>query len=189
MENIRFSECNYFASSSLIKQISELKNDNPLITIDYIAKMYGFSKPTIRKYLKIGTELGLCKYIPKKSIDSAKMVCELWENGYSRNEIQEITQLHKTSILKYLKFGSDNNWCHYNPREELSKNAKKNVMAAHAKTKKKVIDIENNRVYESISDAHRNTGYTISYISRYARKGNNLKWMFYDDYCKSYNDE
>lgn len=49
-------------SNNLIEEVSKYKKLNPKLSASKIAPVFGISDVTVRKYLKIGDQLGLCKY-------------------------------------------------------------------------------------------------------------------------------
>lgn len=57
------------------------------------------------------------------SINSrVKEVSSLWEKGInSTEELAKLTKLNRTTVIKYLKQGSQIGWCSYDPREEMRK--------------------------------------------------------------------
>lgn len=74
-----------------------------------------------------------------------KTVCDLWNNQFkSTKKIANKIKLHRDTVRKYLKQGAELGWCSYNSKEESMKNLKK------------VLCIETNIVYDSISEAIRN---------------------------------
>lgn len=79
-----------------------------------------------------------------------KEACEYWNNGTkSTIKIGKIMKLTSTTIKEYLKQGKINNWCDYNP--DMQK--KKVLLENHNKVKKKIICLENNRIFNSIKEA------------------------------------
>ena len=67
LSNIDWVKLNIQSNSNLIKIASNYKKNNSKITTSQISKkMGGFSKETISRWLKIGTELGWCNYNPKE---------------------------------------------------------------------------------------------------------------------------
>lgn len=57
--------CEESARSSLVYEVCEFYNATSNKQIGYIASHFGLSSPTIRKYLKIGTNIKICNYKPK----------------------------------------------------------------------------------------------------------------------------
>lgn len=74
--NIDWKMCLERASSNLIKVVSDLKKNNPNMTTAQIGNIVGRDVSTISDYLKIGNDLGWCKYSPT---DEIKRICA--ENG------------------------------------------------------------------------------------------------------------
>jgi DNA-directed RNA polymerase subunit RPC12/RpoP len=121
-----------------------------------------------------------------------KKVCELWESGiHSTIKIREILKLTRTTIRKYLKQGAKNNWCDYNPKEELIKSGKNQSK----KNVKEVICLNNNEKFNSLKEASAYYNINRDNISeccrgkrKYCRKDHvtkeRLYWMYYEDYLK-----
>lgn len=66
IENIDWMSVYENSSTSLVYVASKLKNENNAMTTTEIGKLIGLSKHTTRKYLKVGTKLGLCNYNPEE---------------------------------------------------------------------------------------------------------------------------
>lgn len=66
LSNINWDECNENALSSLVKKACELWNEYK--SVIKVSEIIQLSETTIRKYLKRGTEIGFCNYIPKYNI-------------------------------------------------------------------------------------------------------------------------
>lgn len=64
---IDWDKCNESACNSLVKEVCNSYN-NIIKNQDELAFMYHISSQTIRKYLKIGYDLGWCQYKPKSNI-------------------------------------------------------------------------------------------------------------------------
>ena len=64
LSNIDWDLCNREALNSLVKQVCDLYKDG-YRNIDIENKLK-ISKKTVTKYLKLGNELGWCKYTPKQ---------------------------------------------------------------------------------------------------------------------------
>lgn len=62
LSNIDWLKCNSFACKSIILEVCKIKNENPNLTSIDISKIVKMDRKTINKYLKIGNDLGLCKY-------------------------------------------------------------------------------------------------------------------------------
>ena len=76
LDNIDWNECNRATKTSLCVDICQAwahrSNDN--ITVPDIANDFGVCAATVRKYLCIGTELGLCSYNGKEETRRATML-------------------------------------------------------------------------------------------------------------------
>ena len=114
-----------------------------------------------------------------------KIACDLWNFGYKIVDISKLMNRNRRAITSWLNKGAKCNLCYYNGKEEMVKN----IDNLKLSSSKKVICITLDTVYDSISDAYRQTNITnISACCRekikYAGRINNKKlvWMFYDDY-------
>ena len=65
-EDIDWNKCHEFALNSLVKKVCELWNSG--ININQIAEIFKLYSNSIRRYLKKGTKLGWCNYVPKKEM-------------------------------------------------------------------------------------------------------------------------
>ena len=105
-------------------------------------------------------------------------------------QIGHYFNLHYGTIERYLKHGNLLGLCHYNPKEEMKIRSAKNGK----KSRKKVICLNTNKVYESLLSASVNYKISDSLISscchhkvKSAGKlsdGTKLQWMYYDEYIK-----
>jgi len=65
-EDIDWLKCHKYACNSLVKKVCELWNSG--ININQIAEIFKLYSNSIRRYLKKGTKLGWCNYVPKKEM-------------------------------------------------------------------------------------------------------------------------
>ena len=66
-KEINWDKCREFAEKNILKEVCDYWNKKgDFITTGKVSKNFGLSKTTIIKYLKIGNEIGLCNYNPKK---------------------------------------------------------------------------------------------------------------------------
>lgn len=65
---INWDKCKEDATKNIIKQVCIEYSQSDDILISNLAKLYKVSKNTIISYLKIGNEIGWCKYTPEQSI-------------------------------------------------------------------------------------------------------------------------
>ena len=117
-----------------------------------------------------------------------KVACNLWNEGFDTNQIAEQFKLHSISIRNYLKQGAKLDWCNY-PKKSLFH--KKHLHKNH----KKVICLNTNEIFDSLSNAEKQyniMSYNISACCRGKQKsagkhpitGDKLVWMYYDEYKK-----
>lgn len=84
-----------FALSNRVKEICDLKRNNPNITVSEIAKIVKLETPTVRKYLKQGVKLEWCEYKPDES-SRKKIVCIDKENR--KVEFNSLSDCVKKSV-------------------------------------------------------------------------------------------
>lgn len=95
-----------------------------------------------------------------------KTICDYWRNGVKDiNNIKEFINMSRDGVRKYLKQGVILGWCDYNPEVERVKNLKSMTIKSKKKSSKKVLCIETDTVYNSISEAIKNVKGTSSRIS------------------------
>lgn len=103
-------------------------------------------------------------------------VCEIWNSGITnKQDIANITGLHQSTVYKYLNKGARMGKCDYD-----------------GENKTEIVQISLNMEYiqefDSISDAHKNTGIDGSSISKVCRrkqkKTGGYHWMYKNDYYK-----
>lgn len=111
-----------------------------------------------------------------------KDVCEAWENGIRPSrKISKIFNISITTVVKYLKRGSNLGWCNYDPIHEKNNNNKKRKKVVQLTMDDKFI-----HEYESGKKASKETGISTSGISmvcsgkRDSVQG--FKWMYKEDY-------
>lgn len=63
LSSIDWNKCNEIATKNIVKDVCEYFNKTNLSVLE-IAKNLKFGRNTIRRYLKRGTELGWCNYVP-----------------------------------------------------------------------------------------------------------------------------
>ena len=119
-----------------------------------------------------------------------KQACDLWNNGiHNTVQIGKIINLSKGTIRKYLKQGNILDWCSYNSKEAQKKNGKLNGV----RSSKKVICLNNNKMFNSITEALNYYKINVNHIGdccKGKRKSAGkdlitkepLHWMYYNDY-------
>ena len=131
IENIDFKKCEEYAQSSLLVEVCDFWKNMEIKSMSEIFSNFNYDKNTIQRYLKIGSELGICDYNPslthklymtnsiisnlnKKAIrceelkidfDSLKNCIEYFENtlGYKfdRHMVSEVCQGKRESYKGY----------------------------------------------------------------------------------------
>lgn len=79
-EDINWDECSKNAVKNLVVEVCNYYNDN-LETIADIAKHFKLSCATITKYLKLGNEIGLCKYNSQFTRGNSRYPIEVFKNN------------------------------------------------------------------------------------------------------------
>lgn len=107
-KNIDFLQCEKYASSSLVYQIS--KDWNNIKDINLICKKYNLSIGTTRKYLNKGKRLGICDYYgtANNGKDTKKCIKVLVDNKVLYNSKSQCIKecgLDKKTLEKYSKNG------------------------------------------------------------------------------------
>lgn len=125
-----------------------------------------------------------------------KIACNYWNNGINIAQISNIMKLHKITIGRYLKQGTELNWCNYN----LEIQKRKNILKVVESNKIKVIQLDRNnnfiKEWNSLTDAKNNlhiSGTTqISSCCKNKHRHNSAggyKWMYKEDYDKFINNK
>jgi len=79
-----------------------------------------------------------------------KIACDLWNtNQYTIKDISNMMKLTTSTIVRYLKTGTEIGWCYYNSNDEKIKNIKNNAIL----NSKKIRCIETGIVYNSMGEA------------------------------------
>lgn len=63
LSSVDWNECNLRGVSSVVVEVAKYYTDNPRTSNDDVAKHFNICVDTLRNYLRIGEELGLCHYI------------------------------------------------------------------------------------------------------------------------------
>lgn len=122
------------------------------------------------------------------SLKSRKIItCDLWNNGKSIPEIADELKVARNTIREYLKECSKYNLCNYDPKIAREKSKER--------CSKKVICLNNLKVYNSLSDVKRELGLSTSGLAKCCKgetkncgklpDGTKLYWKYYEDYLKS----
>lgn len=111
--SIDWNKCNEDACSTRIKIICEYYNSDKSISTTDVVKKFKIGRPTAIKYLKIGTELGWCKYDQSEEHRKAsfieankrskRIIC--LENGYAFSSAYELKRRSQELFGKKLNTG------------------------------------------------------------------------------------
>ena len=117
-----------------------------------------------------------------------KEVCDLWSKGFRNvSELVTITKISRTAIRKYLKQGTELNWCipPYDSKEESKKSQTQ---------PKRIICLTTNEIFDSMLDAYNKYGIQKTNISACCRgkmksagkleDGTKMQRMYYDKYLE-----
>jgi len=81
LNNIDWNKCLKYSCSNLVKEVCNIKNNNPKFTTTQIGElMGGYCRTTIQKWLQYGHELGWCYY------DKNEEIIQNFENSVIRNK-------------------------------------------------------------------------------------------------------
>lgn len=119
-----------------------------------------------------------------------KIACDLWNTKIGVKQIGEKLNLSSSTVVKYLKQGSQFGWCDYDPKEEKRMNSVINGSKRKDKSGKPVIQLtlKNNYVdsFASANSAGRKLSIASSSISSVCNKkrktAGGFKWIFKSDY-------
>jgi len=121
-----------------------------------------------------------------------KISCNIWNNGIrNTTDISNIMKMHSSTIVRYLKIGTELGWCDYDPKE---------VMSHREYSYKKVICLTTNKIFESIAKASNEYKVNGSAIASCCCKTlktagklsdgiTKLTWMHYDEYITKTKEE
>lgn len=66
IDNIDIKQCEIDSINNKLKEVCQIKNNNPDYTSTIIGEITGLNRSTVKNYLKRGSVIGLCNYDPKK---------------------------------------------------------------------------------------------------------------------------
>ena len=98
---INYDVCNQYAVSSKAIQVIQYYNQNPKISLTELAKMFHCTRATIRSYLYMGNDSGLCEY---DNVKHKKQQVAL--NGKHNGKAVEILDLNGNSLGKFMSCSS-----------------------------------------------------------------------------------
>lgn len=94
LSNINWNNIEQQTLSNLIKLVCSFKNNNPNLTTTSICKEFGLARITVIKYLKKGTGLGWCNYVPNRY---CKKTVEIFKDNVSLGIFESINELERQS--------------------------------------------------------------------------------------------
>ena len=117
----------------------------------------------------------------------------LWNNKYNIDQIMDITNLGKSTIMRYVKNGAKFNCCDYSVEEG---NRKRIEILNQFRQTTKVICLNNNKVFNSLQEASSfyntnasgicsNCADKRDYAGIDKKSNERLVWMYYDTYLTS----
>ncbi len=116
-----------------------------------------------------------------------KVACDYWSNGIeSVLEISKVMKLNRFTILKYLKQGTQLNWCNYNPKDAMRQSGKNNSIYKKRTIIQLSLAKEYIKEWSSIKEAEKELNlYSISTVCSGKRNhAGGFKWMYKEDYEK-----
>lgn len=136
---------------------------------------------------KIVHEIDFVKLGQMASTSFVKTACDLWTSGiHSTQEIGEEMRLDSSTILRYLKRGTEIGWCNYDARTSKEAGIKK---SGYSRRKELVqLDMELNFIclWNSMAEAVESLNLTrgnVSSLCMGKRKSTGgFKWMYAEDY-------
>lgn len=104
---------------------------------------------------------------------------DLWKSGLSIREISNILQVHHDTTTRYLKRATELGVCNYS-KEESQRRAGKQRSGTKNVNARKVINLKNNVVYNTLSDAAKINNLHITTIIKRCKK--HKDFMYYDEW-------
>lgn len=110
LREINWIKCEEFALKNIVKEVCEYwNNKEEWESVNNIVENFKLSESTIRKYLKTGTSLGLCRYDPKsekekshqRSVKTNSRAVKVYKNGILLGIFNSIGELSKKSEEKF----------------------------------------------------------------------------------------
>lgn len=175
---------------------------------------------SVREYIKKGTELGWCTYQAYRDClgnGSKKVVClntkEIFDSITQASKEKNIYESNISACCRHkiLSCSPKNTknqdliWMYYEEYEKLLKNNTdineyiKTKIAEKYKRCTKVICLNNEKVFNSMSEAYKWMGYSpdgrsikdncngkLKFAGIHPKTGERLRWMYYEDYDKNY---
>ena len=176
------------------RRMAELSN-NKLIEIDCRNSDFEFIKNNIlnselNNYIKIkDVEWDTVKKLSYKSI--IKKASDYWVSGIENTlEISKLLSISRNTVINYLKKASDLGWCNYDAKLEMIKNGGREK----PERRKKIIRLNNFKVYDSVNDIidefpylkrikiQRNGRGECKYSGVDISTGEKMNWLYFDDY-------
>jgi hypothetical protein len=116
----------------------------------------------------------------------------MWNKIKKIQTIADELKLDRNTIRRYLKKGSELNWCDYNAKEE----AIKNLISNHKNRQKQIILINTREVFNSVVEASKKYNIKYNNIFNFINDrtksagihpitGDKMVWMYYDEYLNS----
>lgn len=68
IDDIDIIQCEIDSAKNKVYEVSQIKNENPTYSTSDISKIVNLERSTVKKYLKIGNDIGICNYDAKKEL-------------------------------------------------------------------------------------------------------------------------
>lgn len=123
-----------------------------------------------------------------------RIICDLWNSGINSVEsICKITKLGERIVYRCLKQGKILKICDYNPDEIKKQTAIKNSIRSKREIVQLTTDDEIIKIWDSVSDASKKNGLSITNISNVITGRNKtaggFKWMYKGEYEKCFKNK
>lgn len=111
--------------------------------------------------------------------ETIQKIYDLYNDGFIATEISEELGVYIRTVQKYLRIGTENNLCNYDPKKDVSKIRSKKIVCLNTK-----------KIYDSVMEAENEYGivgiyecciHKVNYSGKDSN-GNALFWMYFDEY-------
>ena len=162
---------------ALKHNIEVIRIDAKVSSLDYLKKNILDSKLVdILNLDNLIIDWKLCAEIATSSL--AVKARDLWEQNYLIKDIAKELELSTSTVKRYLKQMSDIGACSYT----VNKSRKRAAIPKRTVKGRKIIDIETNTIYESISCASKEINLSYNLIRARCKRKKNFR--YYDEWLK-----
>ncbi len=163
---------------------------------DFLMQAFKTSALLQELYPQVSIDYDKCFARSQKTL--VRDVADLYNEGITRNEIAKKLDIGATTTSRYLRRATDLGWCSYDPHKEMRKSAIQNS----PNRKVKVRCNETGEVFETITEAAKWCGISVSSISvflkqkrrrssagKHPKTGQKLTWSIVKQYDREYKQE